>query len=333
MLLGIDAGPQQTLASLQLEKVAQIEAANSDSQHPEYWAQLARDCEVDAVVLGTSRSERGSKAEQACLRAACDMRLAVIVVEDMPGNYLPVRDLVPDLVVVESAPVANYVRQRTDGPKPAAIISGASVRYDPLRLQAMQGERIEIKNHSRHLVWLGQPETQANLFSLERLLPHVSSMGLEMLFKAHPRDDGYRKGLYQRLFATYKRGFLDVSDCETKILISYPPRLALTHFSSMAIELAFMGTPCCNVLFPESGGRIYREMTGLHRPFLCEVGGSGTISGEVSIKRELERLLFDMVARKAQMACFDEYFDIANLQQPRVASAIDSLVLSKQKNR
>ncbi len=333
MLLGIDAGPRQTLASLQFANVVQSELANGDSQRPERWTRLIRDYRVDAVVLGTSTSEYGIKAEQACLRAACDLCLPSIVVEDMPGNYRPVRHLIPDLVVVESPLVADHIRRHTDGLHPDAVMPGASVRYDPLRLRVKQGKRLGINNISRRLVWLGQPETRANLISLELLLPYVSRMALELLFKAHPRDDGYRSGRYQKLFSGYKNRLVDVSGCDTEALLSCQTGLILTHFSSMAIELAFWGVPCCNVLFPESGGKIYTQTTGLKRPFLCEAGGSGTISDMLSIEYELERLLFDESGRKAQMARFDEYFDIATLQQPGVESAVKRLVLGKQKNR
>jgi hypothetical protein len=330
LLLGIDAGPQQTLDSLQLGHMALIGSANSDSQHPEYWSRLILDCRADAVVLGTSTSVRGIKVEQSCLRAAYDLRIPIIVVEDMPGNYRPDPHLVPDLVVVESALVVNYVRQRV-GLYPSAVISGASVRYDSLRLQAKQRGRPKIKNSSRRLLWLGQPETRANLISLERLLPNLSRMGLELFFKAHPRDNGYRRGEYGQLFSGYKNKIEDVSSCDTATFFAYQPGLVLTHFSSMAIDFAFLGIPCCNVLFPDSGGKIYTEMTGLKRPILCEAGGSGTIMDTVSIERELDRLLFDEAARKTQMACFDEYFDIETLQQPIILSAIEGVVLGKQK--
>ncbi len=332
-MVGVDAGPEQALASLHPEVVVPIELTNCNCQYPEYWTQLARSSQVDAVVLGTSTSERGIKIELACLRAACDLKLPVIVIEDMPGNYQPDQYLVPDLIVVESALVGNYVRQRAYGLYPAPIISGASVRYDSLRLQAKQGRRLTFKNSSHRLVWLGQPETQANLISLERLLPHLSRMGLELLFRAHPRDDGYHRGRYRQLFSSPGNKVLDVSGFDIAAIFSYQPGLVLTHFSSMAIECAFLGTPCCNVLFPEGGGKIYTEMTGLERPFLCEVGGSGTISDVDAIEFELEQLLFNESVRKEQMARFDEYFDIATLQHPGVVNAIERVVLAKQKNR
>ena len=331
MLVGVDVGPQQALTSLQLGNLAQIGLVNNDCQRDEYWAQLIRDRRVDAVVLGTSTSEKGIKTERACLHAACDLHLPTIVVEDMPGNYQHLRQIIPDLLVVESSSVADHIQQYTDGICTAAIISGGSVRFDSLRMQVKQGRRLEINNLSRRIVWIGQPETQANLISLGLMLPYISRMGLELLFKAHPRDDGYSNGQYQKLFSLYRDNVLDVSGCDIVELLTYQPNFTLTHFSSMAIELAFFGVPCCNVLFPEGGGKIYTKMTNLKRPFLCEAGGSGTIMDVYSIERELQRLLFDDVARKAQMACFDEYFDIETLQQPTVVSAIEGVVVGKQK--
>lgn len=333
MLIGVDAGPRQTLASLRLGNAAQIELSSGYSQRPESLAQLIQDRRVDGVVLGSSTSEDGIKAEQACLRAACDLHLPTIVIEDMPGNYRPVEGLIPDLVVVESPLVVNHVLKRSRVLDPASVISGASVRYDYLRLQAQKGKRLEIKNISRCLVWLGQPETQANLYSLEQLLPHVSRMGFELLFKAHPRDAGYPNGQYVSLFSDFNDKVVDVSAFDSAALLACQPSLVLTHFSSMAIEFAFMGVPCCNVLFAQSGGAIYKDMTGLQRPFLCEIGGSGTISNVDSIKNQLEQLLFDESARKAQMASFDEYFDVGTLQRPGVVKAIERVVLDKQKNR
>lgn len=313
--------------------MVQIGATQGESLYPERFVKLFRDCRIEGVVLGTSTSERGIQAEHACLRAACDLGLPTIVVEDMPGNFRSVSQLIPDLVVVESPLVAEHVLKRSDGLHREAIISGASVRYDSLRLQVKKGKRLEIKNFSRSLVWIGQPETQANLISLGRLLPCLSRMGLKLLFKAHPRDDGYRSGLYAQMFSGLNKKVVDVTDFDMAELLSCRPGMALTHFSSMAIELAFFGVPCCNVLFPDGGGKLYKEMSGLQRPFLCEVGGSGTISKMASIECELGRLLFDESARKAQMARFDDYFDIGTLQHPRVVNAVERVVLDNQKNR
>ncbi len=325
----MDSGPQQTLASLQFGYMPLIDLTNCDSFHSGYWIQLIRDCRADAVVLGTSTSERGVKIEQSCLHAANDLRIPVIVVEDLPGNYKPNQFLASELIVVESEQVVNYVRQKANLHRYSSVISGASVRYDSLRLQVKRGRRLNIKNSSHRLVWLGQPETLANLISLEAILPHLSRMRLELLFKAHPRDDGYRRGEYGQLFSGRNNNIVDVSDSDNATFFSCQPGLVLTHFSSMAIDFAFLGTPCCNVLFPESGGKIYTEMTGLKRPFLCEAGGSGNISDMASVKQELERLLFDEAVRRDQMACFDEYFDIETLQRPSVISAIEGVLLGK----
>lgn len=331
MQVGIDSGPQQTLASLKLGHLAVIDSFNANSQSPDYWAGVIKDYRVDVVVLGTSTSEYGVKVEKSCFRAARDLQIPVVVLEDMPGNYQFDRNLLPNLVVVESELVVNHIRQKTAMPSSANVISGASVRYDLLRLQVKQGRQLNIKNSSHRLVWLGQPETLANIISLEKLLPHLSRMGLELLFRAHPRDDGYHLGKYERLFWGCKNKIIDVSNYDIGTFFTCQPGLVLSHFSSLAIEFSFLGTPCCNVLFPESGGKIYTEMTGLKRPFLCEAGGSGTIYDSVSLECELERLLFDEVARKAQMAYFDDYFNIKTLQQPVLKKAIEDMVLSKQK--
>ncbi len=329
MLVGVDVGPQQTLESLQLGNLAQIGLVNNDCQRLEYWAQLIRDCRADAVVLGTSTSERGIEIERACLHAAFDLHFPTIVIEDMPGNYRHLRQIMPDLLVVESSRAANHIQQYTDGLCTTAIISGGSVRFDSLRLQVNQRRRLEINNLSRRVVWIGQPETKANLISLGLLLPHISRMGLELLFKAHPRDDGYSSGEYRKLFSSYKNKVVDVSGCNIVEILTYQPSLTLTHFSSLAIELAFLGVPCCNVLFPESGGKVFTQMTGLKQPFLCEVSGSGNITNVDSIECQLKRYLFDEKERGAQMTRFDEYYDIATLQQPKVINAIHSMLHCK----
>ncbi len=325
----MDPGPRQTLASLRLGYMPMIELANSDILNTRYWVRLLRDYRADALVLGTSTSELGIKVEQSCLNAAGDLRIPVIVVEDSPGNCKPNRYLLSELIVVESNLFANYVQQKADMVHNTSIIAGASVRYDPLRLQVKLGRQFNTKNSSHRLVWLGQPETQANLISLEILLPCLSRMGLELLFKAHPRDEGYRRGEYEQLFSGHKNKIMDVSGFDTTRFLACQPGLTLTHFSTMAIDFAFLGIPSCNVLFPESGGKIYTEMTGLKRPFLCEAGGSGTISNVSSVELELEGLLFDNAVRKDLMARFDEYFNIKVLQRPSVISAIECVLLGK----
>jgi hypothetical protein len=318
LLLAVDSGPCRTLEPLASEPG--FAWAENHSSDVTFWQEHLRRLGVRGIVVGTSRSQQGSACESACRLAAHTLNLPVAAIEDYPGNYQHLHGGEAGLLVVESPLVSESTRQRLGAACPE-IVSGASFRYDPLRSRAMGATVASVKLGSNFL-WAGQPETEDALISLTRLLPHIAAAGMQLLFRAHPRDAGYACGEYDPLFALYSGSIRDVSGLSLETTLEMRPQLTLTQFSSLAIELGFRGIPAVHVLYPDAGQAKLKALTGYEAPPICEVGGSVKIMSVNETANILQQAIFDVSARMRLLLRFCAYFDVEVLQTERVVSLL-----------
>ncbi len=284
------------------------------------WQAYLKSFNVQGLVVGTSRSEQGAACEAACRIAARSLNLPIVAVEDYPGNYQHVPGGEVGLLVIESTLAAQVAQMRL-GTKCPEVAAGASFRYDSLRTMAL-GLEVARAETGGWLLWVGQTETSDELLCLSHLLPHIASMGMRLLFRAHPRDAGHPRGDYNQLFATYSMITRDVSGLAIKSVLDFKPCLTLTQFSSHAVELAFLGIPTVHVLFSDIGKARLKALTGYEEPLLCKAGGSVKINTVAEIQQTLSSALFDNSVRVRMMQRFGDYFDIEHQQTDSVVGIL-----------
>jgi len=259
---------------------------------------------LSGLVCGTSDSAQGRAIEAEARRAAAARGIPVAAIEDYPGNYRDVEGARTALLVVESEPAAALQRARLGTLCPRLQVC-ASPRYDPLRRASTRLRQAYAARDraARRALWIGQPETGDALATLHCVVPAVRSLGLELLFRAHPRDQGYREGRYAGL------ALRDVTAMPLPECLALHPELVLTQFSSVAIEAGFHGIPTLHVLLPEHGARTLLTRKGYAAPLSCLAGAGFLADRAEAVPAALERALRDEAARGAVMAAFDRYYE------------------------
>lgn len=315
LLLAIDAGPAQTLRPLADDNFA-FPPQDTIPYSVQQWQSYLADHRIGRVIVGTSRSQQGFACESACRVAAGRAGIPVAAIEDYPGNFQVVADGHIGLLIVESPTAGSIARQRLGHLCPP-IEYGASFRYDTLR-----GQKDRRPVRSLDLLWAGQPETDCAAIALQRLLPDIEALGARLLFRAHPRDAGYPEGAYVKLFERF--GVQDVTARSLEWLLSANLRLTLTQFSSLVVELGFLGIPSVHVLYPDVGQTRLWSQNGYTFPPLCHAGGSVIIQNLSDQKRLLEQSIRDDVFRAGIVRRFDHYFEVETPLRPRVKAAIAS---------
>jgi len=274
-----------------------------------------------ALIVGTSDSARGRRVETAARRAAVQLKMPLAAIEDFPGNYFAVPDGDAGLVVVESE-FARALNAGKFGARcpPIAIVPPA--RYDPYRARHSQLRRATATRWKqnaaagRFVLWAGQPETADALCTLRALMPVLAEMKLEALFKAHPRDAGYREGVYPPLFAEFAVPYRDITPLPVEDALALAPRLVITQFSSVAIEAGFYGIPSLHVLLANAGGARLAQKKGYAIPPLCLAQGAACVTEETMLSTMLPRALRDEEFRAKLIGCFDDYFRTAEQATP-----------------
>ncbi len=331
-LFAVDGGPAQALSNLTLNPDfvwADCDCVTNAAHWRDFFAK--RGSTARGLIVGTSRSGHGAFAEAQCRLAAKQMGLPIVAIEDYPGNYKHVEGGAANLLIVESSLAARAARQRLGEACPATE-SGASFRYDTLRNTEFRA-RAQDPVLGDTLLWAGQPETGDTLISLRRLLPHISALGMKLLFRAHSRDFGYLNGAYRRIFALYPGTVHDVSSLGLETVIEMRPRLTLTHFSSLAIELGFLGIPSMHVLFADAGGARLLQQSEYETPHICEAGGSVKICTAFEIEQALANSVFDQPSRHLLMQRFNAFYDVVTPQLPFVISRIERFFRTNQLDR
>jgi hypothetical protein len=294
-----DYGPRATLEPLA--------AALPGSWLGEDFASAMREQRIELLVCGTSDTAAGRQVEAAARRAACQLGVPIVVIEDFPGNYPEVPGGGPRLLFVESEFAASLARRTAnDGSLPIHVCP--SMRYDVLRRQLHE---LRAKSGSRNAaLWIGQPETRDSFVTLERLLPALATRGTSLWFRAHPRDEGYAHGAYRGLLDSAGLLVEDVSSRPLAELFARRPALVVTQFSSVAIEAGFWGICAVNALFADVGARALAAKKGYAVPPWCEQGAAFLILREADVEKVLDTALGSMEARAQVLQCFDRYFSV-----------------------
>jgi hypothetical protein len=331
LFIAADTGPRETL-----EPIAQcwgmaLETSFADST--EFWITRLEQAGAALVVTGTSDSANGRAIEAAARVAARRAGLPLAAVEDYPGNYAVVEGGEADLLLVESGAAIDLAQNRLAGQCPR-LMAISPARFDAMRWhsasarQAMR-KRWEAGRKRREpaaILWLGQPETEDALATLDALLPAVHAGGWHLLFRAHPRDAGYMVGAYAAIAQALDSRFEDVTALGAAEVFALAPRLVVTQFSSMVTEAGFHGIPSLCLLFPGAGMNRLNLKKGYQVPLACTAGAVGLCVEPAQLPNSLHRLLEDEQARSDLMSRFDAYFQTGTTTGAASATALETLL-------
>lgn len=331
-MVAVNHGPWQALEPLTASgafSFSDIEIGNG--MELDWWVRKLSSDQCDALVVGTSDGKEAFEIEALARIAANVCGLPFVVIEDYPGNYRHVDGGAATLLVVDSEFGRRLHQNRLRGRCPPIWVCKAA-RYDALR-KASADNRWQLSSgwhpdteRGAVVLWAGQPETEDGLATLERILPVLTEMHVHLLFKAHPRDAGYRAGAYQGIFKACGLGYTDVTDHILAGCMALGPRLVLTQFSSMAVEAGFYGVPSVHLLYQDIGGKRLHGKKGFDLPPWCEAGAAFVITETDHHKQILHRALWDEKSRVGVMDSFDVYFGIEELTTPSLIRKIFSIV-------
>jgi hypothetical protein len=219
---------------------------------------------VRAVIVGTSDGVPDGNVEELAVRAATAAGIAVFVIEDFPGNYRHRADSRLDGLFVEDD-LLHKVHGARGVPLDRIYCTG-NPRYDVLR--TLDRERLRAAARAslgigaeRVVLWAGQPDGDNSYLALERLMPHLASEGVGLLFKAHPRDTAYQQGRYGRLLSGLT-SVRDVTAMNDTVGLCCAADLVITQFSSVGVEAGYLGTPVLYTLFDDLGKACVRRRKG-----------------------------------------------------------------------
>jgi len=319
-----DGGPQETLRPLaKYCGSTLVEVQDERAEHDEFWGELFTEANPDLLLVGTSDTARGRRIESAARRAAVHGGVPVAAIEDFPGNYYDLPDAPAGLVAVESE-FCRALNARKFGARCPQIVVVPPARYDPYRARHAELRRATAARWkqgagtSEFVLWAGQPETSDAVCTLKALMPALAAEKASVLFKAHPRDAGYRDGVYPKLFDDAGVPFRDVTLQSVEDALALAPRLVLTQFSSVAVEAGFYGVPSLHVLLANAGGTRLHQKKGYSVPPLCLAGGAAHATEETMLATMLHNALRDENLRARLIGCFDDYFGTGEPTTPRL---------------
>lgn len=247
--------------------------------------------------------------ESAARRAARRVGARIVALEDFPGNYRDFEAGEAEVLVAESEPSATRYRQRL-GTRCPEIWVCPSPRYDAQRRAAPELRRRYAgrERARRAVLWAGQPETGDAIATLRQALPALENIGVELFFRAHPRDRGYQAGEYRALFASSRIAVTDVTSLALDDCLARAPEALLTQFSSVGVEAGFHGIPSVHLLYPDAGGKTLHAKKGYSVPPWCTTGAALLVERVEQQDEVLRRALQDDRARAQTLRAFDEYF-------------------------
>ncbi len=315
--VAVDQGARLTLAAL-ASRVDGTWLRNASGDHDD-WAHALRTRGVELLVCGTSDSAQGRDAEAAARAAAHALRTPTVVVEDFPGNFPPMPATPPRLACVESEFAAVLARSKMPG---LAVHVGPAPRYDALRRDLRALRATEARRVDNAVLWIGQPETADGLLTLAALLPALQARRAKLWFRAHPRDGGYAAGAYAEIFARAGESIEDMTRSLLDECLRRRPRLAITQFSSAAVEAGFWGIPSLSVLLPNAGAGTLARKRGYSVPPWCEEGAAFLVARHGDLDEILERALRSAEARRNVMQAFDRYFRVTEEGTPALINLL-----------
>lgn len=300
-------------------------ADGSAGDDPGRWGDYLATGRWRILVCGASDSPAARAMESAARRAARHAGLKVVVVEDLPGNYYAIDSAPIDLLVVESDAARELARLRWGRDAPPIEVVPA-VRYDSLRrrLSALRAAATAT-SMPLQVLWAGQPETEDCLRTLTALAPAIIDAGSSLLLKAHPRDAGYRTGIYPKALAELRLAFEDVTAASVDAVLALRPRLVVTQFSSVAVEAGFWGVPALHVLLPDAGGARLMSKKGYAIPPWCLAGAALYANNPTQIKGLMHDALHDEGRRAAIIGSFDTYFAVGAEAVPQLIARLAKL--------
>ena len=327
LFVGVDGGPRETLAPVARYCGSALADVNSDRAHePVYWTREIERTSSQLLVVGTSDSARGRNIESAARRAARSAGIPIASIEDFAGNHYEVLGGEASLVIVESAAAREFCAWKC-GLESVEVFTPA--RYDDYRMriaELRESTRLRWAAASRPTVlWAGQPETECCVRTLAALLPFIRSAGAEVIFKAHPRDEGY-PARYSELFDNTGVLASDLTSRSVSEVLSRAPHLVVTQFSSVAIEAGFSGIPSLWVLLSDAGGATLEEKKGYRTPALCLAHGAAVAFTDAQIGGAFTRALVDIEHRLNLIRCFDDYFRVQERAAAGVVQRLGKLV-------
>ncbi len=310
--LAVDDGPKLTLQVL-ASRLTGTWLGRDESQ----FSEQLRLAGTGLLICGTSDSPRGRAIEAAARTESNRLGIPLVLLEDFPGNFAPVRGGDPKLLCVESDFAAQLARQKFG--RDLSIHTGPAIRYDDMRrnLNALRS----LAAVENAVLWIGQPETGDALETLRVLIPALRLQNPVLWFRAHPRDEGFQRGDYQHLVAA-ARSVEDMTTRSLDELLRRRPRLVVTQFSSVAVEAGFWGIPSLNILLPGIGGARLLEKKGYGVPPWCDIGGSFLVTDPAEMADALDVALNSESARGQVQKRFDEYFKVREEGAPGLINVL-----------
>jgi hypothetical protein len=310
-LFAIDAGARHVMSMLSQDK-------NTCFLGNQFNEEILRTQKIPELLLnqfeiwtvGTSGSIEGQILESVVRKNAVLYGKKLVVIEDFPGNFKPIGNGQPDLLIVdhESVRVHHEQRLKEECPEIKAI---PNPRYDVPRTQykGYQDSKQRADN-SNKVLWAGQPEFEDALIVLSRLIPTLKECRLELLFSAHPRDKGYPSE-YSELFKRLNVEWIDVNEmslgqCKTQ----YNPRAIITQYSSVAIDAGFYGIPSVNVLYDDVGAKRLMADKFYTIPPWCLLGASMLIQSKKEQSCIIKNLVNSVESRFRQAKNFEEFWSL-----------------------
>lgn len=291
----------------------------------ENWEDVLRRDGVDLLICGTSDGAQGRALEESAQRGAAALDIPVVQIEDYPGNFRPGAGARCDLLVADGEFSARLAISRWADRCPPTLAL-PSPRYDFLR--QLPEVREPTRAADAHTVlWAGQPETEDSRRTLERCLPLLAQHDCALLFRAHPRDSGYVRGVYTRLLDEAGIAVRDVTSINWEACLRMAPALILTQFSSLAVEAGFSGIPALHVLYPDLGGATLQKKKGYPVPPWCLFGASFLIRDTGEAASQFCLALTSEASRQAALRAFEAYFCTGVPTAPRVLNHLYNLRL------
>lgn len=292
----------------------------------EEWRKHLADEGVRLLVCGTSGSEIGRLAERDVRLAARDIGIALACVEDFPGNYIHWDGAAADWLMVESDFSIRVYQSRSEELPSMAVVP--PVRYDHLR-----GDRRGLfgTGGPASILWAGQPETGDALVTLEWLFDVLQGYECRLLFRAHPRDCGWKAGRYSRLLQSSGVDWEDVTLEPLEATFRRRIDLTVTQFSSVAVEGGFHGIPGLFVFLPEAGAATLKKLKDYTIPSICE-DGAGFLVTDISQTDVLDRALHDQAERERVMTRFRAVFSADKPTLPLAVALLDSIITDLPSN-
>lgn len=267
---------------------------------------------LDSVLVGTSQSDKGIEIESDLRQQAKQLKLPLIVIEDFPGNFRPVYNGSPDLILFEHDLISNLSRHKIDV-NSTKIVVCSNPRYDNFR----KTENIRSNLNKIWLagtsfpavLWAGQPETELAGITLREIVPKLKEMNFKLLFKAHPDDAGYHDGYYAIFHEIMGHLWEDTTAIDFKeCILKYAPRVVLTHYSSLGIEAGFYGIPTMNILADHSVTTRFKAQTGFNLPPWCEPDSVQIVLNYCEFSSKITLLANDDACRHESEKIFLDWF-------------------------